>query len=206
MSSDQPRAHRPFWADLRFVIGVLLVVVSVSGVWLVVSASRQTSTIFAASSTLVPGQTVTRADLVEVEVALGSAQDAYLGAGSLVEDAVADRVISAGELVPATALVPARDVEQTTVVIQSSADVPASVEAGAGVELWSAPRLEQGRFDVPRILVADAVVVSVERDDSPLGSVRAAVELVIPRAAVPDTLAAVADGAAMSIVPWGTSR
>ncbi len=191
---------------MRFLIGVILVLASVAGVWFIVSSSRQTVPVFAAVSTLVPGQKVTRADVVEVDVSLGSARDAYLDVGSWTEDVVADRVVAAGELVPATALVPARAAAQTTVVIQSSADVPAAVQVGAGVELWSAPRLEQGRFESPRILVADAVVVSVDREDSPLGASRAAVELVIPRAAVAETLAALADGAAMSIVPGGGSR
>jgi hypothetical protein len=86
-------------------------------------------------------------------------------------------------------------------VVRSAVDVPASVEAGTVVEVWAAPMLERGDYDVPRILVADATVVSVTRDDSMIGGGSAALELVIPRADVAATLAAMADESALSVVP-----
>jgi hypothetical protein len=86
-------------------------------------------------------------------------------------------------------------------VVHSAVDVPASVDAGTVVEVWSAPLVEHGEYDVPRILVADATVVSVSRDDSMMGGGAAALELVIPRADVAATLAAMADQSALSVVP-----
>ena len=106
-----------------------------------------------------------------------------------------------GELVPADALVSDESAQSTTVVVRSAVDVPGSVVAGSTVELWAAPRLDQSRYDTPRILVADATVVGVTRDESPLAGGTAAVELVIPRADVAAALAAIADGAALSVVP-----
>ena len=64
--------------------------------------------------------------------------------------------------------------------------------------MWAAPQLERGVYDTPRILVASATVVSVDRDESMMGSAGTAVELVISRADVAAALAAVADG--MSLI------
>ncbi len=192
---------RAFWGDVRFFLGILLVVASVAGVWFVVSTSRQTVPVFAANRTIVPGEAIASADVRLVDVSLGQVGDAYLAPDSLAEGLVATRTIESGELVPRTAIGDAASVRTTTVVLRSAVDVPGSVEAGTVVEVWAAPQLERGRYDVPRILVADATVVSVTRDDSMIGGGSAALEIVIPRADVAATLAAMADESALSVVP-----
>jgi hypothetical protein len=199
---EHPRARpRPFWGDARFLLGVLLVVVSVAGVWLVVSAARQTAPVLAASRTIVPGQTVGADDFRTVDVALGTARDAYVAADALPQGAVATRTISEGELLPAEAVGAAAEARVTTVVIDTAIDVPAGIAAGSRVEVWFAPALERGVFDTPRILVADATVASVTRDDDVIGQAGASLELVIPREDVAATLAAASDGSSLSVVP-----
>ncbi len=195
---SRPRA---FWADARFFLGILLIIVSVAGVWFVVAAARQTVPAFAATRTIVPGEVVADADLRVVDVALGQVGDAYLAPDALPDGVVATRTIEAGELVPASAVDDAAAARTTSVVLRSAVDIPASIEAGSVVEVWAAPLLEQGEYDAPRILVADATVVSVTRDSSMVGGRAAAVELVIPRSDVAATLAAVAGESAISVVP-----
>jgi hypothetical protein len=193
--------HRPFWGDARFLLGILLIVASVAGVWFVVAAARQTAPALAAVRTLVPGESVTRADLREVEVALGSLGDAYVSPDALADGLVATRTVTAGELVPAGALAGESRMRTTNVVVHSAVDVPAAVDAGSVVEVWAAPPAEAGDDELPRILVADATVVSVTRDESMMGGGAAAVELVIPRSDVAATLAAMAGESALSVVP-----
>ncbi len=193
--------RRAFWGDARFFLGVLLVVASVVGVWLVVSAARQTVPVYAAAHTIVPGEPIAAGDVKVVDVALGPVAGTYLGEGELGDGIVATRTIEAGELVSTASVGDADDARTTSVVVRSAVDVPASVEAGTVVEVWAAPLLERGAYDDPRILVADATVVSVTRDDSMIGGGAAALELVIPRDDVSATLAAMADQSALSIVP-----
>lgn len=193
--------RRAFWGDARFLLGILLIAASVAGVWFVVAAARQTAPAYAAARTIAPGQVVDADDLRQVDVALGQLGDAYLAPGDRREGLVATRTIAAGELVPADAVGDPEQARTTNVVVQSSVDVPASVDAGTVVEVWAAPLLEAGDYDEPRILVADATVVSVSRDDSMMGGGTAALELVIPRADVAATLAAIADESALSVVP-----
>jgi hypothetical protein len=193
--------RRAFWGDARFFLGILLIIASVAGVWFVVTASRQTAPVFAATRTIVPGEAIGSADVRAVEVALGQLGDLYLSESELGAGLVATRTIPVGELVPADAVGDAAEARTTSVVVRSAVDVPASVEAGTVVEVWAAPLDEHGDYDVPRILVPDATVVSVTRDDSMLGGGAAALELVIPRADVAATLAAMADESALSVVP-----
>jgi len=194
-------ARKAPWADIRFILGILLIAASVAGVWFVVGAARQTAPVFAASHTIVPGESITRADLEVVEVALGHVGDSYLTPAALTDGLVATRTVTVGELVPAGAVGDASAVRTTSVVVRSTVDVPASVDAGSVVEIWSAPLLDSGGYDLPRILVPDATVVSVTRDDSMIGGGAAALELVIPRSDVAATLAAMAGDAALSVVP-----
>lgn len=208
MTAVEPaRAQRRApWGDLRFLLGILLIAASVAGVWFVVSAARQTVPVFAAAHTIAPGEAVTRDDFELVDVALGRLGEAYFGPEALGEGLVANRTIAAGELVPTAAIGDAASVRTTSVVVRSSVDVPASIEAGSVVEVWSAPLLEHGDYDTPRILVPDAVVVSVTRDDSTIGGGAATLELVIPRSYVAATLAAMADESALSVVPTAGAR
>ncbi|MET0734402.1 MAG: SAF domain-containing protein [Microbacterium sp.] len=205
---DAPRPlRRAAWADTRFLLGILLIAASVAGVWFVVSAARQTAPVFAAAHTIVPGEALSAGDLRIVDVALGQVGDAYLTPEALADGLVATRTIAEGELVPHSATGEAAQARTTSVVLRSTVDVPASVDAGAVVEVWSAPLLEHGEYDAPRILVADATVVTVTRDDSMIGGGVAALELVIPRADVAAVLAAISDESALSVVPTaGGSR
>jgi SAF domain len=203
MSVSEPvrTPRRAFWGDARFLLGILLIVASVAGVWLVVTAARQTAPVYAATHTIVPGEAISADDLRVVDVALGALAGEYLTPEELAGATVATRTIEDGELVPASSVGAADSARTTSVVVRSTVDVPASVGAGTVVEVWSAPLLEQGEYDAPRILVADATVVSVTRDESMIGGGAAALELVIPRADVAATLAAMADESAMSVVP-----
>ena len=163
MTALEPVRPRPraFWGDARFLLGILLVIASVAGVWFVVAASRQTAPAFAANRTIVPGEAISGDDVRLVDVALGQVGDAYLPPDALAEGLVATRTIESGELVPQSAVGDAATVRTTSVVLRSAIDVPGSVRAGSVVEVWAAPLIERGSYDAPRILVADATVVSV---------------------------------------------
>lgn len=204
--SARPPRRKP-WGDARFLLGLLLIVASVAGVWFVVTASRQTTPAFAAAHTIVPGQLVTEDDLRVVDVALGPTGGVYVTPGGIAEGTVATRTIAEGELVPAAALGDETAARTTSVVLRTAADVPASIQPGSFVEVWMAPLIERGEYDTPRILVADATIVSVTRDDSMMGGGAAALEVVISRADVAAVLAAIADDSALSVVPaMGVAR
>ena len=204
MSTTDARPRpRAFWADVRFLLGIVLIVGSIAGVWAVVAAARQTVPALAAARAIIPGQPIVDGDLRVVDVALGALADGYLAPGALTPDQVARRTIAPGELIPRSAIQSADDARTTTVVLRSDVPVPDSVTTGSGVEVWAAPEREDepGLHDPPRILVPAATVVAVLRSDSVMGGGDTSLELVIPRSDVPAALAAMTGDSRLSVVP-----
>lgn len=198
------RPRRALWGDVRFLIGVVLVVASVAGVWLVVSSAGATTPVLRADRTIVRGEVLVSDDFQAVEVGLGAMTTAYLAPSDLRAGQVASRTIQAGELLPTSAAVEADETRSTTLVIESSTGIPDDVTAGTVVELWHAPPLDDGRtHDVPRVLAADVVVSSVSREEGVLAGEGSSAEVVIDRADVADVLAAMTGGSALSVVPVG---
>lgn len=197
------RARRPFFGDLRFLIGLVLVIVSIAGVWLLISTSRRTTPVLQTTRTVLPGESVTSADFRVVDVGLGGLEGAYLAPQDLEPRSIAVRTLAAGELVSRTS-VEDEERSRTTTVVVSSMTIPAGMDAGTPVELWHAPMLEDGRTpDDPRILVGDAIVSRVAETEGMLSQSRTDVELVIDRSDVARVLAAITGGSIMSIVPAG---
>lgn len=200
------RRRRAFWADARFLIGIALVVISIVGVWFVVSSSGRTTPVLQADRTIVQGEPLTSADFQVIDVGLGQLTDDYLAPQDLESGQVAARTLTRGELVPASAVADADAGRSTTIVVESTTGIPDDVAAGTVVELWHAPPLDDRAFDTPRILVADVIVAAVIESDGVLSAGRTTVEVVIDRADVADVLAAITGGSALSVVPVGTSR
>lgn len=199
----QPRARRPFFADIRFIIGIVLVIASVAGVWLLITSSRQTVPVLQATRTVVPGEVISSADLQVVDVGLGAVAELYLAPQRLEPGSIATRTLAEGELVPMSAVGDADDARTTTLVV-SSTTIPAGVSSGAVVELWHAEPREDGRaFEKPKVLVADAIVASVAQADGMLANSRTDVEIIIDRTDVAAVLAAITSGDSISVVPAG---
>jgi hypothetical protein len=203
-----PRSRRAFWGDLRFLLGIVLVVVSIGGVWLVVSSSTSTTPVLQANRTIVAGEALVSADFQVVEVSLGAATGDYLAPHDLSPDQVAGRTIADGELLPRTAMADADTARKTTVVIDSNTGLPADLAEGAVVEVWHAPPLDDGHtsYEAPRLLVADVVVAAVTKTEGMLASSGATAELVIDRTDIAAVLAAITGGSALSVVPVGSAR
>lgn len=200
MTDSRPRPPA-FWADARFLLGIVLVIGSIAAVWAVVATARQTAPALVATRTVVAGQVLSAADLEAVDIGLGAVAERYLAPGELVPGSVATRTLPRGDLIPRDAVGPAETARVTTIVLRSSGEVPAAVSTGSEVEVWSASPREQGRFDAPAVLVPLATVVSVNRGDAVMGGGETTVEVVIDRADLADALAAIAEGAALSVVP-----
>lgn len=174
---------------------------SVFGVWWVIDSARQTVPVLTAARTIVPGEVIESDDLTVVDVSLGSAADIYAGPGMLEPGMVATRAIPAGEFVPRASVGVPEDLASTSVVVQSATEIPSTIGPGSVVEVWAAAQHERGVFDTPRLLIAEATVLSVTREDRMLAGAGVSIELVIDRGDVQRALAALSDGSALSVVP-----
>lgn len=196
------RSRRAFWGDVRFLVGIALVIASITGVWLIVSASDDAVPVLQANRTITEGEALSSGDFQVVEVGLGALADDYLGPQQLEPGQVAARTLEKGEIVPASPTAAATENRSTTIVVESSTGIPEDVTTGTVVEVWHAPPLDDGRsYDVPRILVAEVTVRSVVEADGMLADEGTGIELVIDRADVADVLAAVTGGSSLSVVP-----
>ena len=127
--------------DLRLVLGVLLVVGSVLGVVGIVAGADRRVTVYAAASTLTPGERIDRGDLVERAVALDGADGLYLGRGDIPSGGlVVTQPVSKGQLLPTSAVGSTVGVRSTSIVLRLATRVSGAVVAGASVDLWAAPK------------------------------------------------------------------
>ncbi len=208
---DIPSAsrRRPV-VDVRLLIGLALVIGSVAGVLAIVSAGERRTTVYAAESSLSPGDRIDAGDLIPRQVSLDSAEALYLAAGDLPDGGlVVASVVRRGELIPRAAVATIEGERSTSLVLQLSARVSASVVPGAVVDVWSAARASGevstlGAFGPPIVLAADAVVVRVVDDDGIMAASDGdAVEVLVPRNRVARLLQAIANDDAVAVVPAG---
>jgi hypothetical protein len=187
-------------------VGVVIVALSVAlGSWAVSSAGR-TVPVYAADTTLTPGDVVDVETLRTVDVRLGSGADLYLRADEpLPEDLVAVRVVPPGELVARAALGPAEDVTVRSVAVPVDRAVSERVTAGTVVDLWSVPEAPAGssrQAGEPEAVVSGAVVEQVDAAGSGLvvdGGATLHVLVEVDR--LPAVLKALGSAASLAVVP-----
>lgn len=192
--------------DMRLVVGLALVAVSVAGVVGLVGALDDRTTVYAAASALSPGDRIGRGDLVARSVSLDGSDALYLREGDVPPDGlVVVRAVRDGELLPRAAVGDAAGVRSTALVLELTSPASSSVRPGATVDVWASPADADGRgFGAPVVLVADAVVVRVVEDDGLVSAGGAGgVEVLVPRGRVARVLQAQAGGDALAVVPAG---
>ena len=215
-ASPSASRRRRFTVDVRLLIGIALIALSVAGVLTIVTAADRRVSVYAAADTLAPGDRFDTGQLLVRQVTLDDAQGLYISASDVPDDGlVATAVVRRGELIPRSAVATAAGNRSTSLVLELSGEVSASVVPGAAVDIWSSATVSADAtvgssgfgasgFGPPTVLVADAIVVRVVEPD---GIVSAAdgrsVEVQLPRSRVARLLQAIANGDALAVVPAG---
>ncbi|WP_035254231.1 SAF domain-containing protein [Agrococcus lahaulensis] len=191
---------RRTWMDPRLVIGVALVLASLAGVWLVVQQSARSDRAWAATRTLLPGETIAAGDVAPVDVRLPRSLDRYLDSSAEPIGMVVASTVGEGEVLPVRAVGGADSGSRSAVVVELDGALPTAVRAGALVDVWAAAPADDG-FEAPAVLVDEAIVVGVVEDDGILASAGTQLELLVPSDATAALLEAIADEHALSVVP-----
>jgi len=194
---------RAFALDPRLAIGIVLVVASVAGVVSLVAASDDSIEVYAAASTLTPGDRVTDRDLILRNVKLNESSDLYIVRGDLPNEGfIATRPIAKGELIPTSSLGSHQGISLTAVVIVPQGSISATVDTGASVDVWASAEADDGSFAAPGVIIAGAIVQRVLEEDSFVASSSGgAVEVLVPRSRVARLLEAIANGNIISVIP-----
>ncbi|TFD31145.1 hypothetical protein [Cryobacterium cryoconiti] len=203
MKRPAKSTRRSFWFDPRFAIGLGLVVAAVGGVYLIVSASDQSTAVFAARSALAVGDRVQAGDLVATQVRLDGTGDLYVTPDWLPDDGlVVTRTIAAGELVPVSAVGRTSGTETTSVVVELTSALAANIGPGTVVDLWAARKTDQNAYGPPTVLVGQAsVVLLVEPTGLTVGTGIRSLELLVPKDNVAEVLESIANRDALAVVP-----
>lgn len=134
-SPQARRVSTPSWLDLRFVLGVVLVLVAVLAGAKIFSDARHTDATVAATRDLAPGTILSADDVTIAQVQLpGRGAGVYLFD---TEDAIGrqlDRAVAKGELVPAAAVSHVR--AKTTVTVPFAAGAAPDLRTGQRIEIW----------------------------------------------------------------------
>jgi hypothetical protein len=227
------RRSRRAAPDLRLVLGVLLVLGSVAGVVGIVAGADRRVIVYAAASSLAPGERIDRGDLVERAVALDGADGLYLRRGDIPSRGlVVTQPVAKGQLLPTSAVGSSAGVRSTSIVLRLATRVSGAVVAGAIVDLWAAPKpgtvvgagasatvgasgTDEADADlapagevpvlVPTVLVTGATVSKVldASGSFAVDSAGSQVEVLVPRSRVARVLKAIADGDALALLPAG---
>lgn len=203
------RLRRPSWRDSRLLVGVLLVLLSTVLGAAVVARADDRVPVYAANTQVAPGQRLTEADLVRVDVLLGDGAASYLPADAPPpHDTWALRELRPGELVPAAAVGRAADVDVQQVALDVDATSASALTNGSVVDVYvNRPAKGSGvglpTYAGPERALEGVSVVRVAGEDGVLGASAEtrAVHVMVPREQVQDVVADVDAGARITLVP-----
>lgn len=211
-----PQAKRittPSWRDSRLITGLVLVLLSTAlGGWAMARADH-TVPIYVASTTLVPGQTLTGDDLRRVDVQLGDGSATYLSAASpLPPDLHILRAANPGELIPVGATGSARDVTTRVVAVPVDATAASGLTRGMAVDVFvnrPSGLTSAGKTALagPELVLVGVTVAAVPESSTMLGASfeRSTVHLVIAQDKVKSLVADMDLEARITLVPTPTT-
>jgi hypothetical protein len=202
------RLRKPSWRDSRLVFGVVLVLLSMAIGGKVMAAADDTVPMYAAAASLVPGQPVTQRDVKRVDVQLGADRSRYVAADhEIAHDTFALRDVRPGELLPTSALGKRADISLKPVSVPVGGGSAAQLVAGSIVDVWvnaKDPSSAAEKYGNPvKTLEAAPVVRTPDTTGGGLGAASGttAVQIIVPEAGVQALIAAIDQGAKITLVP-----
>jgi hypothetical protein len=145
------RLRRPSWLDLRLVVGVLLVLVSVLVGARIVGTADRTTPVWAVRSDLAAGTALTRDDVVVVRMRVSTGADRYLATGRSPAGLTLVRDVGAGELLPAGAVRAGTDGSLVSIPV-SPQHLPSTVRPGQRIDVYATTKGSGGPLRTERVL------------------------------------------------------
>jgi hypothetical protein len=202
------RLQKPSWRDSRLVVGVVLVLLSMTVGAKAIAAADDTVPMYAAAASLVPGQQVRQKDLRRVDVQLGADRRSYVPADhDIAPNTFALRDVRPGELLPASALGTRDAVNLKPVSVPVDGGGAGQLAAGSVVDVWVNPKDPSSageKYGKPvKTIEAAPVVRTPDTSGGGLGAVSGmtAVQIMVPEERVQALIAAIDQGAKITLVP-----
>ncbi len=202
--AEAPRIRTPGWRDPRLIVGVILVVLSVTGVVALMHSADSRQGYWAASVDVVPGVKVKPEDFHVVQASMSEASDMYWSAAQeLPPEFYVTSTVLQGEFLAQRQVSDADPGGRQQVGVRVSEDIPGSITTGSRADVWVALADPDGRgFEEPTRLITSAEVVGMNDTSSAFAAAdTTTVYLMLSQKALPDVLDAQANGAKISLVP-----
>ena len=184
----------------NLIVGMLLITISMVGVWLVIEANNRTEEFLVAAQPAASGSVITESSFRVVRLNLGDSSRLYLKPGDLDEGNYLLNTMAVGQLVAlgsvASAIIDARQ----PVVITSTMPIPQKVGVGDFVDIWVSELQDGGVFAPPRTLVLDAEIVDIAEPTGVMADAQPQVQVLVPVESVSPILDAVASKDAISMI------
>jgi hypothetical protein len=184
----------------NMILGMLLIAISVVGVWLVVEGNNRTEEFLVAAKPASSGSMITESSFRVVRMNLGESARLYLKPGDLEPGNYLLNTMEAGQLVALGSVASAIIDSRQPVVITSTMPLPEGVGVGDFVDIWVSEAQEGGSFATPLILVIDAEIVGLAEASGVMNDQQPQVQVLVPVESVSPILDAVASKDALSMI------
>ncbi|WP_265447670.1 hypothetical protein [Flexivirga meconopsidis] len=201
------RLQRPSWRDARLVAGVVLILVAMLAGAAALRHYDDSVEVLQVSHPLVPGQSVTAADVRPVKVRIDKSAGTYFRADAAMPSGEVLREVRAGELLPRSAVGSSSSVHLKAVALPVDSSQSANLLKGSIVDVWVSVKQKgatgQETFEAPQRMMERAVVARVPQRAGGLtvATDSDAVHVLVPDDKVAGVLAAVNTGAKVNLVP-----
>ena len=140
--AEQPetsaRLRRPGLKDPKFIVGILLVLVSLVGTIAVIQLNNRSTQYYIAKNDIPIGEKISTDKLTPVEANLGSASQNYLTAEEVQKgDLTAVRLIPAGEVVSKNSASNNVRENRRLVTVKVDRGLATNLKAGDHVDIWA---------------------------------------------------------------------
>ena len=172
------RLKRPTVKDWRFILGVLLVLISITGVQLYVQANNSKTEYYTAKSEIRLGEKITEDKLARVEANIDSAKDKYFtrAEAAQMNGKIATQRIPAGNFISKESVGTETSPGRRLATVSIDRTAASALKAGERVDVWtSGPRNPDTKSDNrtengARAIVTNAEIVAVTVDEGVLGA------------------------------------
>ncbi|MDQ1495473.1 MAG: hypothetical protein QOG69_1956 [Actinomycetota bacterium] len=193
------RLRPPSWLDGRLVAGVVLVLLSVVVGARIIASSDRYDAIWAASHAIAPGTTLTKSDLLRVNVRFKDHGGLYISAnGPSPAGRTTIQPLAAGQLIASAALPPMAPAQVRLVTVPvAKLHMPRGNDLhGVQVDLYVTPKSGFGAAQpTPQLVLANVTINDTITDSSLGGSGGSGVVLAVPLSYVDAVVAAAQLGA-----------
>ena len=162
--------QRPVWRDPRFIIGFIMIFVSIVAVSGLVSQARAGTQLYYVTQDIAPGESLTTKNTAITNARIDT--DVYLRADEELAGRTVPRALRAGELIPRHFAQADAESTMRTFVITVGDGLPEDTHVGTELELWFTPnaRLGAEATQTPQSVTHKVYLVKIIGNTGTIGS------------------------------------